>query len=297
MVDIKIRSAKENDSKDIFEWRNDKITRQMSHSSEIIDYENHSRWYSSSLDSESRILLICEDDSNEKIAIIRFDISESSAVISINLNPTQRGKGLARSCLIGSIEFFSREYIEINNLIAEIKEDNIASQKTFLGIGFTKYNLKDNVGFYEKILVWYKNIMSLKFEKIIPTKNQNDELFFLLNNRKYSISHSSTPSKNEHTEFVSAHPYRVWYLVYKNQSLIGSVYLHIDNSVGIDLIKYCDSEILSIIEYIKDNHEPLPSIKSVRRDNFFINVASENEHLVKILKKLDKSEIQRSFLI
>ena len=43
MVDIKIRSAKENDSKDIFEWRNDKITRQMSHSSEIIDYENHSR--------------------------------------------------------------------------------------------------------------------------------------------------------------------------------------------------------------------------------------------------------------
>tara|TARA_B110000003_G_scaffold264180_1_gene288720 strand:- start:875 stop:1339 length:465 start_codon:yes stop_codon:yes gene_type:complete len=153
MVDIKIRSAKENDSKDIFEWRNDKITRQMSHSSEIIDYENHSRWYSSSLDSESRILLICEDDSNEKIAIIRFDISESSAVISINLNPTQRGKGLARSCLIGSIEFFSREYIEINNLIAEIKEDNIASQKTFLGIGFTKYNLKDNVGFYEKILV------------------------------------------------------------------------------------------------------------------------------------------------
>ena len=153
MVDIKIRSAKENDSKDIFEWRNDKITRQMSHSSEIIDYENHSRWYSSSLDSESRILLICEDDSNEKIAIIRFDISESSAVISINLNPTQRGKGLARSCLIGSIEFFSREYIGINNLIAEIKEDNIASQKTFLGIGFTKYNLKDNVGFYEKILV------------------------------------------------------------------------------------------------------------------------------------------------
>ena len=153
MVDIKIRSAKENDSRDIFEWRNDKITRQMSHSSEIIDYENHSRWYSSSLDSESRILLICEDDSNEKIAIIRFDISESSAVISINLNPTQRGKGLARSCLIGSIEFFSREYIGINNLIAEIKEDNIASQKTFLGIGFTKYNLKDNVGFYEKILV------------------------------------------------------------------------------------------------------------------------------------------------
>ena len=153
MVDIKIRSAKENDSKDIFEWRNDEITREMSHTSEIIEWENHSRWYSSSLDSESRILLICEDDCSEKIAIIRFDISESNSVISINLNSTQRGKGSAKPCLIRSIEFFSKEYIEIKNLIAEIKEDNIASQKTFLGIGFTKYNLKDNVGFYKKILV------------------------------------------------------------------------------------------------------------------------------------------------
>ena len=48
--------------------------------------------------------------------------------------------------------------------------------------------------------------MSLKFEKIIPTQNQDDELFFLLKNRKFSISHTSAPSKNEHSEFVSAHP-------------------------------------------------------------------------------------------
>lgn len=139
--------------------------------------------------------------------------------------------------------------------------------------------------------------MSLKFEKIIPTQNQNDKLFFLLKNRKFSISHTSIPLKNEHSEFVSAHPYRVWYLVYKNKSLIGSVYLHIDNSVGIDLIEYYESDIFSVIKYFKDNYKPLPSIKSVRRDNFFINVASKNKCLVKILKKLDKSEIQRSFLI
>lgn len=153
MSDIKIRRAKENDSKDIFEWRNNELTRQMSITSEIIEWENHSRWFSKSLNSESRILLVCEDNFNEKISIIRFDISESYAIISINLNPNQRGKGLAKSCLIESIEFFSKEYIGIKNLIAEIKEDNVASQKTFLGIGFTKYNLKENVGFYKKILV------------------------------------------------------------------------------------------------------------------------------------------------
>ncbi|MDC3222583.1 hypothetical protein OAT79_00090 [Gammaproteobacteria bacterium] len=139
--------------------------------------------------------------------------------------------------------------------------------------------------------------MSLKFEKIIPTQNQNDELFFLLNNRKYSISHTSTPSKKEHSDFVSEHPYLVWYLIYKNKNLIGSVYLQTDNSIGIDLIEYYENEILSVFKYIKNNHKPLPSIKSVRGDEFFMNVSSENTNLIKILKNLDKYEIQRSFLV
>ena len=139
--------------------------------------------------------------------------------------------------------------------------------------------------------------MSLKFEKIIPTQNQNDELFFLLNNRKYSISHTSTPSKKEHSDFVSEHPYLVWYLIYKNKNLIGSVYLQTDNSIGIDLIEYYENEILSVFKYIKNNHKPLPSIKSVRGDEFFINVSSENMNLIQILKNLDKYEIQRSFLV
>ena len=139
--------------------------------------------------------------------------------------------------------------------------------------------------------------MSLKFEKIIPTQNQNDELFSLLNNRKYSISHTSTPSKKEHSDFVSEHPYLVWYLIYKNKNLIGSVYLQTDNSIGIDLIEYYENEILLVFKYIKNNHKPLPSIKSVRGDEFFMNVSSENTNLIKILKNLDKYEIQRSFLV
>ena len=139
--------------------------------------------------------------------------------------------------------------------------------------------------------------MSIKFERIIPTQNQIDELFFLLNNRKYSISHTSTPSKKEHSDFVSEHPYLVWYLIYKNKNLIGSVYLQTDNSIGIDLIEYYENEILLVFKYIKNNHKPLPSIKSVRGDEFFMNVSSENTNLIKILKNLDKYEIQRSFLV
>lgn len=153
MVNIKIRFAEKNDCSDIFEWRNNELTRNMSKNSEFIDWKDHVRWFSNSLDSESRILLICEDNQNNKIGCIFFDISESNALISINLNPTQRGKGFAKSCLNRSIEFFSKEFIEIKNLIAEIKEENIASQKIFMSVGFMKYNLKDNIGFYQKTIV------------------------------------------------------------------------------------------------------------------------------------------------
>ena len=150
---IKVRNAEKTDCDDIFIWRNDEFTRKMSHSSEIVDLDKHSEWYFNSLNLESRVLLLCENDYNEKIASVIFDISGLEAVISINLNPTQRQKGLGRFCLIKSIEFFSRKFPEIKNLLAEIKNENIASKKIFLAVGFKKYNTKGNIGFYKKILV------------------------------------------------------------------------------------------------------------------------------------------------
>lgn len=135
----------------------------------------------------------------------------------------------------------------------------------------------------------------MKFERIIPTQKQIEELFFLLKSRKYSISHKEIPSKKDHFDFVSKNPYLAWYLIYKDSSLIGSVYLHVDNSIGINLTEYFENDISSIIKYIKDNHKPLPSIKSVRSSKFFINVPPENKYLIETLKKLDKNVIQHSF--
>lgn len=151
--DIKIRLARKNDSKDVFDWRNDELTRQMSHNSEITEWENHKEWFMNSLELKDRLLLVCEDSLNNKISIIRFDISELNAVISVNLNPTQRSKNLAKPCLIKSIDFFSDKYSEINKLFAEIKEDNIASQKTFISVGFKKFNVENNIGFFQKSLI------------------------------------------------------------------------------------------------------------------------------------------------
>lgn len=139
--------------------------------------------------------------------------------------------------------------------------------------------------------------MTIKFEKLVPTNSQIDELFTLLSNRRYSISHKTKPSKRAHNSFVSGHPYVVWYLLYKNESSIGSVYIHFDNSIGLNLIDFNEEDVLSIIDRIKNEHSPLPSKKSERRGEFFLNVSSDNKPLIKVLNNLTKIEFQRSFII
>ena len=106
LINLSVRFARNNDCLNIFEWRNDPATRGMSHSSKIIDWEQHIDWFSGSLNSKNRILLICEENFIDKIAVVRFDISKTGVLVSINLNPKKRGKNFAKVSLTKSIEFF-----------------------------------------------------------------------------------------------------------------------------------------------------------------------------------------------
>lgn len=135
------------------------------------------------------------------------------------------------------------------------------------------------------------------FEKIIPNENQLEKLYFLLKNKKYSISHNKIPSLEEHKKFVLDNPYIEWYLLYKDRNLLGSIYFHTDNSIGLNLSHPKKDDILEIINTFKKNHYPLSSIKSVRRGEFFINISPDDINMIQILKQLNKKEIQCSFTI
>tara|TARA_A100001015_G_C14577367_1_gene551521 strand:- start:155 stop:571 length:417 start_codon:yes stop_codon:yes gene_type:complete len=137
----------------------------------------------------------------------------------------------------------------------------------------------------------------INFEKVIPNKKQIKELYHLLTNRRYSISHQNLPSFEEHSKFVSKNPYLVWYLIYKNFELLGSTYIQKDNSVGIDLKLPNKEDVIEISSYIKKNHLPLKPVKSLRRGDFFVNISPFDKELIEIFKKLNQKEIQRSFLI
>ncbi len=148
---INARKATPEDSKDLFNWRNDVQTRAMSHTSEAIAWEDHSDWFSASLERDNRSLVICEKK-EIPVAVVRFDVSGDRALISINLAPDMRGKGLATPCLKSAIAFFEAQVSGIKTLDAEIKPENEASRRSFEATGFTQTGTSHSILHYEYAL-------------------------------------------------------------------------------------------------------------------------------------------------
>ena len=146
MMFVTVRRAELSDCKEVFEWRNDDITRQMARSSVVVLWKDHLRWYESSLANEDQLLLICESKvSHCKLGIVRFDFIDGArkSEISINLSPSMRGKGYARDCLEKSISYMTKEKPKCKLVNADIKKINEVSKIIFEQVGF-KYVSEDS---------------------------------------------------------------------------------------------------------------------------------------------------------
>jgi len=145
---IIIRRAVEKDSKDIWEWRNNPITRANSINSDEVSWEIHNSWYQKSLQNPDKFLYIGTDTSNNKVGMCGFDVMDKEVEVSINLNPNFRNKRLSVPLLIATIQQF-RKTATID-LLATIKHSNIASIKCFKNAGFVQRKSDTEYGYYIK---------------------------------------------------------------------------------------------------------------------------------------------------
>jgi len=148
---IKLRYATLEDSKHIYEWRNDEVTRSMSTNTDIVEWAEHAEWYKSALLNPNKVIIVGED-AKGKIGMVRLDYNDGStqAEISINLNPIRRGQNLSSSLINESICFAKPP----NNirLIAEIKHPNTVSIKCFSKCGFHYDNADDDYIYLVKLM-------------------------------------------------------------------------------------------------------------------------------------------------
>jgi RimJ/RimL family protein N-acetyltransferase len=145
------RRAETADSRTLFDWRNDPHTRASSVSQERIPWDEHSAWFDRVLDDDSKRWLYIVELDGVPLGMCRFDAgTETSDVeVSINLAPTHRGKGLARSVLATGIEEFAREGVG-QRLSARIRRTNVASARVFASLGFALVGSDEEFDRYER---------------------------------------------------------------------------------------------------------------------------------------------------
>ncbi len=136
------------------------------------------------------------------------------------------------------------------------------------------------------------------FHRVIPNDDQIQILYSLLNQREHQISHKTKPLFTQHKDFVCNNPYRSWYIVEICNKYIGSFYISMENTIGINLeINQNVHVVDQIIKFAVSNYKPLAPIASVRSDKFAINVAPHNDFLNNTLMQLNCTLAQITYYL
>ena len=167
--ELKFRNATIEDAQDLYEWRNDILTRQMSHSQESVDFESHIAWLEKSLTNPERIIYICENK-KESIGTIRVDKEKDCAELSWTISPTQRGKGLGSKMLREFIRQYPMQYR------AEIRDDNKISKNMAEFSGMVFIECKNNVLHYNNIqAINTQNFIQSVIDEIEQVRQKNNK--------------------------------------------------------------------------------------------------------------------------
>lgn len=132
---IDIRTARHDDSKKLFEWRNHPTVRAVSRSTELITWENHQKWFASVLTSPDRLLLIGHRDGSP-VGVVRFDIQDDAAEVSIYLVPGIKQSGQGRDLLQSAESWFIINRPEVCKICANVLGGNERSRHLFLNASY-----------------------------------------------------------------------------------------------------------------------------------------------------------------
>jgi RimJ/RimL family protein N-acetyltransferase len=130
-----IRAASVADRELLWRWANDPDARAASFDTERIPWETHVAWLDAKLaDPASRIYVVGEG--NMPKAVVRFEGNdEGVAVVSIVVDPGERGRGLGTRALRLSCRSAARE-LSLHRVDAYIRHANGASITAFERAGF-----------------------------------------------------------------------------------------------------------------------------------------------------------------
>ena len=132
---IKLREVLEADCESIFEWRNHPDTIKFSKNQIRIDYIDHCNWFNAVIANKKSFLLIGFSE-GESIGVVRFDVDDLKAYISIYVVPGIKYFGAGTDLLIAAEEWLKEFKPEVALLMAEVLGENKRSQHFFSKNGY-----------------------------------------------------------------------------------------------------------------------------------------------------------------
>lgn len=126
------RKATSNDLMTVFEWANDKVTRQMSFNQDQITLEDHKRWFNRIINSPGTYLLIIENEESVPIGQIRVD---NDGEISHSIAKEFRGQKLGTPSLEAAMNYI-RTKTDVKEIFAQIKSENTPTLRIYEKYGY-----------------------------------------------------------------------------------------------------------------------------------------------------------------
>ncbi|MBG6236595.1 UDP-2,4-diacetamido-2,4,6-trideoxy-beta-L-altropyranose hydrolase [Pedobacter sp. CAN_A7] len=142
---LTLTRANKGDLLTTFNWANDQTIRAFSFSKANIPLVDHTKWYLNKIASKDCFYYIGVID-GKTVGSIRYDITETIALISYLIDPAYHNQGLGLFLLKhGILHLLKDSPIEISRVVGMVMKDNIASVKAFERLGYKK--TPDNQGY------------------------------------------------------------------------------------------------------------------------------------------------------
>jgi UDP-2,4-diacetamido-2,4,6-trideoxy-beta-L-altropyranose hydrolase len=132
---IEIKRASKEDSKNLFDWRNHPKILEVSINSAPISWDKHQRWFDAVLTDKNRELIIGMTE-NQPVGVVRFDIENDFAEVSIYLIPEGGFAGHGRNLLMSAERWLNANRPEIRRIRASVLAGNEASKNLFLASSY-----------------------------------------------------------------------------------------------------------------------------------------------------------------
>lgn len=127
---IRLRAAGPDDARYVWTLNNHPSVRAQSIHTGEIPWETHVKWYEDRLRRAGSRLFVALDGQTP-VGVVRWDIADGEAVISIAVDAAHRGRGVGkRAIAIATGQALTQPGVRV--AVALIRPDNIASQRAFV---------------------------------------------------------------------------------------------------------------------------------------------------------------------